>query len=1269
MSIILKGLHIASKQLAYLAIIVSIILVMAAGAAYWLSVAIEQRQDEIVVWLGDKIGYPVTIDSAQMSWSGISPKLELKQFKIYNKESTDTLLSLDMLQMGLNVWQSIQRTEPVVSNMSMVGLSLSLIRDETGHVSLKGLDFSASGTEKDSDLLSKLNLLHQFHLHSIAINYTDLLSSELSGNYEIDHAVIDHDQLNWSVTANVVLPEQLGSSLQFKLKTELLESDLANSQWQGSIEAEGIAVKLLSPYLVKSDVSVKQGLTDVVLSGQGQGSNVSSLTASLSLTQVELNSLQPLDNPTVMIDRFSAEFDWQQDSATSWSLSANDIELSVDGELWPNSHFAINQQGDTVIAESNYLNLSSLSSIASLSQYSPEFIRQQKAAGDVNDLALNYSLDEGLESLSFELIEGATLPWQDYPGVTGLSLAFNLNDGLTTVNFDSHKVNLYAKKWLEDSVYFDSITGSVSLQQDDKIWSFQSQDLRVWNDDLTLQLDGRVEKIEAGQTYTNIKLTLEDVVASTWKKYIPQQGLDKDFRAWAKNAFVQGVIKQGEIELVGNLADFPYETTEDDSRFTIKLNTEGVQLHYAPDWPDLSSMNAMITGLGNTLTIKSSSGKISGFDVDNITTVITLLTESKPILHLEGLLHGSTEKALRFVDSSPLQQRFGSAVKLLKATGKSDIKLNLMVPLAKTDATTVSGWVNFKDSQLYYSELADVKLKQINGLLNFNGEGVKAKGIKANFLDNVVTINAQPKEGHTNILIDGQISTQQLSSVFPNVIPPFIKGQSAYQLDINVVEESHGQFYIDYGLTSDLAGIAIDLPEPFLKEAQQLKPLTISAKKEKNSTRYVAKYGELFNTVAIEEKNKWRAGIRFGKGKLRLPNHGVSIAGHLQELSVDDWLDWSEKYASTEGDSLLQGLDELSVSIDSLALFDQQFTGVNCSASKDGQGWRIALHSDQTKGAIYWPFENQHNVSMDIDLDRLNIVLAEQSSSKLSASMALWPKMNIAIGELNIDDKTLGELALSASRSDQQWLVNSASLTSDIFTATVSQASWFKSNSEETSQLQLTIISENLTDVLTSFGYQQAIESDQLMVNTELNWLGSPLDLSLATVAGTLDFSVGKGKLKDVEPGAAGRILGLMSIVALPRRLALDFSDLFSSGFNFDSISASFALNGGLAKTDDFILKGPSAEIEIVGMADMVEQSYDQQVTITPNVSSTLPLAGAVAGGPVGLGVGTAILLVDKLSGSLFGKNIINLISYRYTLTGPWDEPEFKVYSSASEQE
>ena len=134
-----------------------------------------------------------------------------------------------------------------------------------------------------------------------------------------------------------------------------------------------------------------------------------------------------------------------------------------------------------------------------------------------------------------------------------------------------------------------------------------------------------------------------------------------------------------------------------------------------------------------------------------------------------------------------------------------------------------------------------------------------------------------------------------------------------------------------------------------------------------------------------------------------------------------------------------------------------------------------------------------------------------------------------------------------------------------------------------------------------------------------------------------------------------------MSVTAIPKRLSLDFNDLFGEGFSFDSILGTFDLANGMATTENMTLKAPSATIEIAGPIDLVNQRYKQKVKIRPNVASALPFAGAVAGGPIGLAAGAAILLFDKVAGTILGTEIVNLISYSYDLTGAWDDPQLNV--------
>jgi uncharacterized protein YhdP len=211
------------------------------------------------------------------------------------------------------------------------------------------------------------------------------------------------------------------------------------------------------------------------------------------------------------------------------------------------------------------------------------------------------------------------------------------------------------------------------------------------------------------------------------------------------------------------------------------------------------------------------------------------------------------------------------------------------------------------------------------------------------------------------------------------------------------------------------------------------------------------------------------------------------------------------------------------------------------------------------------------------------------------------------------------------------------------------------------SQFEIVASSDDLKALLAYYGYQEVVEARQVQLNSQLNWAGNPAQFSLVAMQGQLDLSVGRGSLIEVEPGAAGRIFGLLSIAAIPRRLALDFSDLFGKGFDFSAITGHFTFADGIARTDDLVMRGDSALIEVAGPVNLVDQTYDQVVKVTPEVSSTLPIAGAVAGGPVGLGVGTAILLVDKIAGTLFDREIVNLISYQYALTGPWDSPRLNV--------
>jgi uncharacterized protein YhdP len=127
-----------------------------------------------------------------------------------------------------------------------------------------------------------------------------------------------------------------------------------------------------------------------------------------------------------------------------------------------------------------------------------------------------------------------------------------------------------------------------------------------------------------------------------------------------------------------------------------------------------------------------------------------------------------------------------------------------------------------------------------------------------------------------------------------------------------------------------------------------------------------------------------------------------------------------------------------------------------------------------------------------------------------------------------------------------------------------------------------------------------------------------------------------------------------MSIVALPRRLSLDFSDVFERGFGFDEITGHFRLDDGQAYTCNLSLKGPAADVGIVGRAGLFEKTYEQTAVVSANVGNTLPVVGAVVAGPQ---VAAALLIFSQI----FKKPLQEMGQIYYGIEGSWEDPAVDV--------
>ncbi|HEY9050955.1 MAG TPA: AsmA-like C-terminal region-containing protein, partial [Gammaproteobacteria bacterium] len=169
-------------------------------------------------------------------------------------------------------------------------------------------------------------------------------------------------------------------------------------------------------------------------------------------------------------------------------------------------------------------------------------------------------------------------------------------------------------------------------------------------------------------------------------------------------------------------------------------------------------------------------------------------------------------------------------------------------------------------------------------------------------------------------------------------------------------------------------------------------------------------------------------------------------------------------------------------------------------------------------------------------------------------------------------------------------------------------------------------------------------------------WNAEPHKFSWDLVNGEALIKVEDGSLSDIEPGA-GRLLGLLNFETL---LSLDFGSQVSKGFAFDTMNGKFRFNAGNSFTDDFMIKGKVADVSMQGRIGLTNEDYDQVITVIPGVGSTLTVIGAVAGGPVTAAV---VHFVQKV----FGIN--RMAAYKYSVKGPWSNPEVKLLVKPKDDE
>jgi uncharacterized protein YhdP len=322
-------------------------------------------------------------------------------------------------------------------------------------------------------------------------------------------------------------------------------------------------------------------------------------------------------------------------------------------------------------------------------------------------------------------------------------------------------------------------------------------------------------------------------------------------------------------------------------------------------------------------------------------------------------------------------------------------------------------------------------------------------------------------------------------------------------------------------------------------------------------------------------------------------------------------------------------------------------------AERDGrQRWQLNIEAPWLKGKL--GFDQDLAVDSVVEMKFAYADLSSlakkqhQTGDGPGLKPATIPSLNFHADRLDWDAWHFTAVDMDTSRHNHGMQIENITVHSRALTIT-GKGNWLTSwqHPNETS-LKLKVRSQQLGDALAGLGHAGSFDHGELEASIDWYWLAEPYRFSLDTVSGLASFSLEKGVMLEVKPGAGGRLLGLLNVLQLPRRLRLDFGDVYKDGFVFDSITGDMAFSDGNATTRNVKIEAASASISIDGRVGLVNEDYDLNMEVKPNSSAAAFTGGTIAGGPI---LGAGLVLLEKLFG------IDKLAQEKYSITGKWDNP------------
>lgn len=909
--------------------------------------------------------------------------------------------------------------------------------------------------------------------------------------------------------------------------------------------------------------------------------------------------------------------------------------------------------------------------------------------GELEQLALHWTRAGGLQRLAVAFDKLGIDPVETSPGLDNLRGVVRGDAEAFSLELPAQATTVTFPHVFRHPFVLSRLSGTLAFWPQDGNWHLGADSLAFVGAGYAGSVRGEaVLPAGGGAPWLGLYASIEHADVPAAKLFWPVNVMPPATVAWLDRALVAGTVAQAQVLVRGNLADWPFHHNE--GRFEARAEIHGLTLDYGEEWPQAEGVEAVASFVNGGMLVQASAGQSLGVKVDSAVALIPDFGEALLDLNVRG--NGSGASLLNFARRSPVASQAADTLAKLKLGGRGSFGFHLSLPLADIAGAQLDGTAQLRDADLTAPDW-QLALDDITGPLHFDLHGLQGGPLATVFHGQAAQLqlaiagaNADP-DTVFQASLHGNYQVAELVQGYPSLtwLGELAQGRSPFDIGFTLAHRpGSDELAQTLSIDSPLSGTALALPAPLDKSAGDSLPLHLRMSLPTAGSDLQLELGQVLRghlRLPDDAAGRPLAGTLAFGGQMpqSLPAQGLRIRGHAARLDVAGWVQRAVAGAGGDGPAL----ESIDVGTDQAIGFDRPLGALTVRAAPQPGVLSVDVDGPAMAGNIKVPTEELDKRGVTARMEHLHwprqpaavtAAAPPANGPAVAASVAgapgdkpspaavpddpantginpaALPPLHLWVRDLRLGDANLGEARLETWPTPKGMHIEQLRALSPRVQVTAS-GDWNGTATDSRTHMRINFSAEDLGAMLAAFGYDGLVHGGRTRDELDASWPGSPTALSLATMDGTLKVQVDDGRIPEASSPGMGRLLGLVSLADLPRRLTLDFGDVFGKGLGFDSISGDFRLAHGDATTDNLVIRGPAANISVTGRTGLRARDYDQQMIVVPHVGNSLPVVGAVVGGPLGAAAGFAVQ-------GLLGKGLNKAASARYRITGSWDDPK-----------